>query len=308
MSPADYEVVIVGGGPAGLTAGLYAARARRRTVLVEKGAVGGQVLLTDWIDNYPGFPEGVNGFELIDRMAAQASRFGLETRTAAVTGMDLVGKTKQIFLEDGNSLTSRAVILATGARPNPLGIPGEQELTGKGVSYCATCDAPFYRGLEVAVIGGGDTAVQEAVHLTKFASKVTVIHRRDALRATRILQEQAFANDRVHFIWNATVTAIIGKTAVDGLRLKDSTGLESELAVQGVFVLIGTIPNNEMLPANQLAMEHGFVITDAEMRTNISGVMAAGDLRSKGVRQVVTAAGDGAVAAQSAEHYLSQTA
>lgn len=306
MNAADYEVVIIGGGPAGLTAGLYAARARRRTLLLEKSTVGGQVLLTDWIDNYPGFPEGVNGFELIDRMAAQATRFGLETRTVAVTSMDLASPIKRLFLEDGKELTARAVILATGARPNQLGVPNEKELTGKGVSYCATCDAPFYRGQEVAVIGGGDTAVQEAIHLTKFASKVTLIHRRDALRATRILQEQAFSNERIAFIWNTMVTAILGQTSVEGLRLRDNAGHESTLALQGVFVLIGTIPNSEMLPGDQLQMEYGFVVTDAEMRTSIPGVLAAGDLRSKGVRQVVTAAGDGAVAAQSAEHYLSQ--
>jgi len=305
MSSSDYELIIVGGGPAGLTAGLYAARARIRAVLLETGAVGGQVLLSEWIDNYPGFPEGISGFELIDRMAAQAKRFGLETRTVAVTAIDLSGSTKKVSLEDGQVLTAQTLILAAGARPNPLGVPGEREMIGKGVSFCATCDGPFYRGLEVAVIGGGDTAVQEAVHLTKFASKVTIIHRRETLRATRILQEQAFANERVHFLWNTTVIAIEGKTGVEGLLLRNTVGQESRLTVQGVFVLIGTIPNNEMLSADQIALDNGFVVTDAEMRTSVPGVMAVGDLRSKGVRQVVTAAGDGAVAALSVEHYLS---
>ncbi|OGR04045.1 MAG: thioredoxin-disulfide reductase [Deltaproteobacteria bacterium RIFOXYD12_FULL_50_9] len=305
MSSSDYELIIVGGGPAGLTAGLYAARARIRAVLLETGAVGGQVLLSEWIDNYPGFPEGISGFELIDRMAAQAKRFGLETRTVAVTAIDLSGSTKKVSLEDGQVLTAQTLILAAGARPNPLGVPGEREMIGKGVSFCATCDGPFYRGLEVAVIGGVDTAVQEAVHLTKFASKVTIIHRRETLRATRILQEQAFANERVHFLWNTTVIAIEGKTGVEGLLLRNTVGQESRLTVQGVFVLIGTIPNNEMLSADQIALDNGFVVTDAEMRTSVPGVMAVGDLRSKGVRQVVTAAGDGAVAALSVEHYLS---
>ncbi|NTV14362.1 MAG: thioredoxin-disulfide reductase [Desulfobulbaceae bacterium] len=301
----DYQLIIVGGGPTGLTAGLYAARARLKTVLLEKGVPGGQVLNTDWIDNYPGFPEGISGFELIERMTAQAKRFELEIRTGAeVIGMDLAGPVKTITLEDKSTLTARAVILATGARPNKLNVPGERELAGKGVSYCATCDGPFYRDLEIAVIGGGNTAIQEAVYLTRFARKVTVIHRRGELRATRIVQEQAFANPKIEFIWNSRVTAIEGQAGVERLQLRDNDGRESSLPVQGIFILIGIIPNNEMLPAEQLEMREGFLKTDQEMRTNLPGVMGAGDICFKEVRQVVNGAGEGAVAAMSTEHYL----
>jgi len=301
----DYQLVIVGGGPAGLTAGLYAARARLKVVLLEKGVPGGQVLNTDWIDNYPGFPEGISGFELSDRMAAQARRFDLEIRSGAeVAWMDLAGPVKSITLADQSTIIAQAVILATGARPNKLNVPGERELVGKGVSYCATCDGPFYRDLEIAVVGGGNTAIQEAVYLTRFARKVTVIHRRGELRAARIVQEQAFANHKVEFIWNSQVSAIEGKEGVERLRLRDNEGKETTLPVQGVFVLIGIIPNNEMLPAEQLEMTAGFLQTDQEMRTNLPGVLGAGDICYKEVRQVVNGAGEGAVAAMGAEHYL----
>ena len=304
---ADYQLVIIGGGPTGLTAGLYAARARIKTVLLEKGVAGGQVLTTDWIDNYPGFPDGLSGFDLAEKMAKQAARFDLETRSGAeVASMDLKGPEKKIFFADSNELTSQAIIIATGARPNKLGVPGELELAGKGVSYCATCDGPFYRDLEIAVVGGGNTAIQEAVYLTRFASKVTVIHRRDELRATKIVQEQAFANDKIEFVWDSVVKEVEGEKEVTGLVLQNKKGQESKLAVQGVFVLIGIIPNNEMLPADQLEMDGGFVLTDREMRTNLKGVMAAGDIIYKNIRQVVNGAGEGAVAAMSVEHYLAE--
>ncbi|MBU0730932.1 MAG: thioredoxin-disulfide reductase [Proteobacteria bacterium] len=304
MNTADYELIIIGGGPAGLTAGLYAARSRLKAVLLEKGVVGGQVLVTDWIDNYPGFPEGLSGFDLVEKMAAQAARFDLQTTMAPVESLDFSDPLKKIYLEGGKTLTAKTVIIATGARPKQLDIPGEQELTGKGVSYCATCDGPFYRDMEIAVVGGGNTAIQEAMHLTKFASKVTVIHRRDRLRSTQIVQEKAFANKKIEFLCDTTVIAVNGDKAVESLKLQNKDGSETELAVQGVFVLIGTLPNNSMFPEGQLVLEDGYIITDCEMRTNIPGVMAAGDIRSKEVRQVITAAGDGAVAAQSAEQYL----
>ncbi len=307
MSTPDYQLIIIGAGPAGLTAGLYAARSRLKAVLLEKGAAGGQVLTTDRVDNYPGFPEGISGFDLIDKMSAQAARFGLETRLAPVASMDLDRPVKEIFLEGGGRLTCQAVILATGARPNPLKVAGEAELTGKGVSYCGTCDGPFFRDQEIAVVGGGDTAIQEADQLTRFASRVTVIHRRDQLRAAKIIQEKAFANDRINFIWDTEVIAIEVSTGVEGLRLRRKDGQESSLAVSGVFILIGTIPNNETLPLDRLETDaRGFVRTDQEMRTRIPGVMAAGDIRSKGVRQIVNAAGEGAVAALAAENYLHQ--
>jgi thioredoxin reductase (NADPH) len=305
MANTHHQLIILGGGPAGLTAGLYAARDRLQVVLVEKGVVGGQVLVTDWIDNYPGFPEGLSGFDLIEKMAAQAKRFELETKNANVVKVELTEAKKKLIFDSGEELTCQALIICTGARPNKLGMPGEQEFTGKGVSYCATCDGPFFRNQEILVVGGGDTAIQEADFLTKFASKVTVIHRRDELRATKVLQEKAFANERVEFIWNSNVVAIEGEKEVERVRIRNNNGEEREIAASGIFILIGTIPNSEILPLEQLgADEFGFVITDNEMRTKVDGVMAAGDIRSKRVRQVINAAGEGAVAAIAAEYYL----
>lgn len=306
MEP-DYQLIIIGGGPAGLSAGLYAARARLKTLLLEKGATGGQVLVTDWVDNYPGFTEGISGFELMDKMTAHADRFGLEKKFATVARLDLAGEIKTIHLENGERLTTRTVILCTGARPRHLDVPGEKEFTGQGVSYCATCDGPFYRGQDIAVVGGGNTAIQEALHLTKFARRVTVIHRRDQLRATRILQEKAFANEQIDFIWNTRVAAIEGDdNGVNRLRLAHGDGSESELAVTGIFILIGVTANNEILPRDQLDLdEYGFVVTDPEMQTSQPGVFAAGDIRSKNFRQIINAAGEGANAELSAELYLS---
>ena len=307
MQQADYQLIIIGGGPAGLTAGLYATRARLDTLLLEKGALGGQVIITDWVDNYPGFVEGVTGFELMDKMAAHAKRFGLETRFATVTSLDLKDKVKTVHLENGDSVTARAVIICTGGSPGKLGIKGETELIGKGVSFCATCDGPFYRDQEIAVVGGGNTAIQEADHLTKFARKVTVIHRRDELRATKIVQEKAFANEKIDFIYNAQVTEIVGnENGVEHLVLSHKDGSGSTLAVTGIFILIGVVPNNQMLPLEDLESDrYGFVVTDPEMKTALPGVFAAGDIRSKSFRQIVTAAGEGATAELSAEHYLS---
>jgi len=306
MANTGYQLIILGGGPAGLTAGLYAARDRLKVLLIEKGVVGGQVLVTDWIDNYPGFPDGLTGSDLVEKMAAQAARFDLETKNGNVVKVELSQATKKLTLESGEELTCRALIICTGARPNKLGIPGEEKLTGKGVSYCATCDGPFYRDQEIIVVGGGDTAVQEADFLTKFARKVTVVHRRDTLRATKVLQEKAFANKSINFIWNANVVAIEGEKEVERVRLRTNDGAETEIAASGIFILIGTIPNNEILPLEQLgADEQGFIKTDDEMRTMIPGVMAAGDIRSKSVRQIINGAGEGAVAAIAAEHYLS---
>jgi thioredoxin reductase (NADPH) len=307
MANTDYQLIILGGGPAGLTAGLYAARDRLNVLLVEKGVVGGQVLVTDWIDNYPGFPEGLSGPDLVEKMAAQAARFELETKNGNVVEVELSGAKKKLILESGEELTSQALIICTGARPNKLGIPGEEKLTGKGVSYCATCDGPFYKDQEILVVGGGDTAVQEADFLTKFARKVTIVHRRDKLRATKVLQEKAFANKQIEFIWDSNVISIKGDKEVERVRLLNNNGEESEITTNGVFVLIGTIPNNEILPLEQLgADERGFIRTDDEMCTEVPGVMAAGDIRSKTVRQIINGAGEGAVAAIAAEHYLSE--
>ena len=306
MQKDHFELVILGGGPAGLSAGLYAARARIDHVLIEKGAPGGQVLSTDWVDNYPGFPEGLSGFDLVEKMTAHAKRFDLNIMTSEVMRVDCSSaKTKAIHLQDGRVLTCDSLIICTGAGANTINVPGEKELRGKGVSYCGTCDAPFYRNMVVAVVGGGNTAIQEAEYLTKFASKVYVIHRRAELRATKIVQEIAFANKKIEFIWNSRVTAIEGEKEVERLRLVDRDGNERLLAVQGVFVLIGVTPNNAILPLTDLqADQWGFIPTDIEARTAIPGVMAAGDICSKNVRQIVNACGEGAVAVLSAESYL----
>jgi thioredoxin reductase (NADPH) len=301
-----YELIILGGGPAGLSAGLYAARARLDHVLIEKGVPGGQVLLTDWVDNYPGFPEGLTGFDLIEKMTQHAKRFDVNIETACVTKIDLSDETsKVLLLEDGKSVSCDTLILCNGASANTLNVPGEQEMRGKGVSYCGTCDAPFYRNMHVAVIGGGNTAIQEAEYLTKFASKVTVIHRRDELRATKVIQEIAFANEKIDYIWNSQVVSIEGDNEVERLNLINKDGKSSTLEVQGVFVLIGVTPNKEGLPLDLLkADKWGFIPTDIESRTAVPGVMAAGDICSKSVRQIVNAAGEGAVAVLSAEEYL----
>lgn len=310
MQQAQYQLIIVGGGPAGLTAGMYAARGRLNVLLVERGATGGQVLVTDWVDNYPGFIDGLTGFELMDKMTAHADRFGLEKKFATIKSLDLTGTIKSVVLENGEILTANTIILCTGAKPRQLGIPGEFELAGKGVSYCATCDGPFYRNQKIAVVGGGNTAIQDALHLTKFASKVTVIHRRTELRATKILQEKAFCNQKIDFIWNTQIKEIIGgKNGVEELLLAHRSGDHSTLKVTGIFVLIGIMPNNDILPLQHLHTdETGFIVTDAEMVTSIPGVFAAGDIRSKNFRQIINAAGEGAVAELSAEHYLGNQA
>ncbi len=306
MRKDHYELVILGGGPAGLSAGLYAARARLDHALIELGAPGGQVLSTDWVDNYPGFPEGISGFDLAERMTKHAKRFEVNIENAEVVRMDLSDEdNKTLHLADGQTVHCDTLIICTGARPNTLNVPGEAALRGKGVSYCGTCDAPFYRNMRVAVVGGGDTAVEEADYLTRFASKVTIIHRRDQLRATKIIQEIAFANDKIDFIWNSKVTAIEGENSVQRLQLVDNDGDTSTLEVDGIFVLIGITPNNSCLPLDLLKADRwGFIPGDTECRTSVPGVMVAGDIRSKNVRQVVNAAGEGAVSVLAAETYL----
>lgn len=301
-----YELVILGGGPAGLSAGLYAARARIDHVLIEKGAPGGQVLLTDWVDNYPGFPEGITGFDLMEKMQQHAMRFDLNIELGCVTKVEPNdGKRKVLHLENGGQVSCDTLIICNGASANTLNVPGEMEMRGKGVSYCGTCDAPFYRNMHVAVIGGGDTAVEEAEYLTKFASKVSVIHRRDELRATKIIQEIAFANDKIEFIWNSRVTSIEGEKEVEYLKLLNNDGTTSTLDVQGAFILIGVTPNNDGLPLELLqADQWGFIPIDGESQTVIPGIMAAGDIVSKDVRQIVNAVGEGAVAVLAAERFL----
>lgn len=298
------DLIIIGAGPAGLTAGLYAARARLKTLMLEKLSPGGQVLMTDWVENYPGFPDGISGFELMDKMRRQAEKFGLDIKSTEVSRLDVL-KEKQILTTDNGNLESKAIILACGATPQRLGIEGESLLTGKGVSYCATCDGPFYREQEVAVIGGGDTAVEEALFLTKFASKIYLVHRRDKLRATKLLQERAWSEEKIEIIWDSIPKRIVGEAGVEGIDLKNvKTGEESHLPVQGVFVFIGYRPNNELVKGVLECDERGFVVTSNNMETSETGIFAAGDITSKLLRQISTAVGDGATAAFAAERYL----
>lgn len=299
-----YDVIIIGGGPAGLTAGLYSARNGLATLLLEGGPPGGQAALTETIENYPGFPGGIGGPELMSLFARQALDFGLEMRSEMVTDVDLEGVEKTVTTAS-NTYRCRAVIVASGAKSRPLGVPGEKEFTGRGVSYCATCDGAFFRNKRVAVVGGGDAAVEEALFLTKFARQVIIIHRRDELRATRVLQERARANDRIEFVWKAVVEAIEGDRAVERVVLRRvDTGERFVEPVDGVFVFIGTEPNTGFLRGKLPLTPEGYIETSADMSTSIPGVFAAGDVRAKELRQVATAVGDGAQAAMSAEKYL----
>ncbi len=298
------DLIIIGGAPAGLTAGLYASRAGLKTILLEKFTPGGQIMTTDWVENYPGFPEGISGFELVDRMKRQAEKFGLEIRSREVLKLEFSQENKLAVTDKGN-FESRALILACGATPQKLEIEGEALLTGKGVSYCATCDGPFFRDQEVAVVGGGDTAVEEALFLTRFVKRVHLIHRRDKLRATKLLRERALSEEKIEFIWDTIPMRIIGETGVEKIELKNvKTGDVSRIAVNGVFVFVGYNPNNELLEGLLELDEKGFVITDNDMETSAPGVFAAGDIRSKLLRQVSTAVGEGATAAFAAERYL----
>ncbi|MFO7557562.1 MAG: thioredoxin-disulfide reductase [Desulfobacterales bacterium] len=305
MEKADYDLVIIGGGPAGLTAGLYAARARMKVILLEKITPGGQILITDWIENYPGFPEGISGAELVQRMTDQAKRFDLSIQSAEVSSLDLSKPAKRITLSDGGILLARAVIIATGASPKKLGVPGEAKFSGRGVSFCGTCDGPFFKDRVVAAVGGGDTAVQESQFLTKFARKVFLIHRRDELRAEKILQERAFANKKIELVWDSVVTEIAGLTHVEKITIKHvKTNETKNLPVDGCFIWIGTHPNVDFLGDELLRDDNGFIITDTNMATSISGVFAAGDVRNTPIRQIATAAGDAVISVAAAENYL----
>ncbi|MDD5436762.1 MAG: thioredoxin-disulfide reductase [Candidatus Omnitrophica bacterium] len=303
-----YEIVIIGGGPAGMTAALYACRARTKVLLVEKALCGGQVLVADTIENFPGFPEGIKGPDLAEWMFKQASHFGLEVKTAEVSGVELKSGAKDGFkvrLQEGPVLEALSLIIATGAGWNKLNIPGEQKLTGRGVSYCATCDGPLFKGKDVAVIGGGDTALEDAIFLTKFARKVTVVHRRDKLRATKILQERAFANKRIEFVLDSVAVEIKGTDRVETVVVKDvKTEKVSEVRADAVFMLVGTTPNSQIVKSLVKTDEKGCILADDDMKTSVEGIFACGDVRKKLLRQVVTATGDGATAAFSAEHYV----
>jgi len=302
----EYEVVIIGGGPAGLSAGIYTARARLSSLLVEKGIVGGLVTNAEVIENYPGFLEGISGLELTESMHQQATKFGLETLTAEVTGIELEGEQKIVKTSEGD-LVAGAVIVAGGSDRVQLNVPGEKEFTGKGVSYCAICDAAFFADQTVALVGGGNSAVYEALQLTKFASKVIVIHRRNELRATRIIQEKAFAEPKIEFLWNNIVERIEGEDVVKRLRLRNVvSGEESTLDVSGVFVSIGFKPNTDYLKDILPLDAAGYIVVNEKMETGIPGIFAAGDIRSGSIRQVIAAAGDGATAAIYAERFITR--
>jgi thioredoxin reductase (NADPH) len=301
-----YEVIIVGGGPAGLTAGLYASRARLRSLLMEKALIGGQITNAEQVENFPGFPNGISGPELGELLHQQAARFGLETLFTEVCGLELQDDRKLVRTTEGD-FTARALIIAGGSSRQELGITGEKEFTGKGVSYCATCDASFFREQPVAVVGGGDAAITEALHLAKFASGVTVIHRRDQLRASRILQERAFAEPLIDFRWDSIVEQIEGKDFVEGAAVRNvKTGAQSILGVTGVFVSIGFRPDTDYLKDILPLDDIGHIITNEKMETGVPGILAAGDIRHNSARQAITAAGDGATAAIYAEKYLTE--
>jgi thioredoxin reductase (NADPH) len=303
----EYDIAIIGGGGAGLAAAVYAARARRRTLVFERKVTGGQIATTDILENYPGFPEGVNGFDLAMLFQQQAERFGAEMAYEDVTKLERL-------LDGGFRITTgegeygvQAVIVTAGADYNRLGVPGEDEFPGKGVSYCATCDGAFFRDQEVAVVGGGNAAMDEALFLTRFATKVHVIHRRDELRASAILQERAAAAPKIDFTWNTVVEAIEGDGQVERVALRDVvSGKRMVLPVGAVFIFIGQTPNSHLLKGLVEMDEGGHAIVDLAMRTDMPGLFAAGDIRTRAARQLVTAAGDGATAAIAAEHYLAE--
>ena len=299
-----YDLIIIGGGPAGLTAGLYTARARLKVVLLERLAPGGQVLTTDWVENYPGFPDGISGFELVEKMKTQAENFGLPIQLEEVLEMELSPKKKVVVTNKGK-LETKALILATGATPKKLGIEGEELLTGKGVSYCATCDGPFYRDQEVVVVGGGDTALEEAIFLTRFASKIYLAHRRDKLRAIQLLQDRAMAEEKIEFMWDTIPIRILGENGVEGVELKNvKTEKVHRKDVQGIFIFVGTQANSELVNGTLNQDETGFIVTNENMETSVPGVFAAGDIRSKPWRQISTAVGEGATASFFVARYL----
>jgi thioredoxin reductase (NADPH) len=303
-----YDVIIIGGGPAGLTAGLYSSRARLKSLLIEKGLTGGTVTITEWIENYPGFEEGVAGADLARKMEQQATKFGLEISQGTVTRISFNGNIKKVILEDGQEFESKSVILASGGHPRKLKIEGEDEFRGRGVSYCATCDGAFFKGANIAVIGGGDSAVQEGLFLTKFAEVVYIVHRRDSLRAEKILQDRALSEPKIKFVWDSVPEKIEGdEKGVTSLLVKNvKTGDLSSLEVEGVFIYVGFDPNTEFLAGMANLNENNYILTDDNMATSAPGIFAAGDMRAKITRQIATAVGDGAIAAIAAEKYIEE--
>ncbi len=300
-----HDVVIIGGGPAGLTAAIYAARGGLKTLLCEGKILGGQIVLSYEVENYPGFPQGISGMELIENFTKQAEKFGVEMSYEGITCITADRDCKSVNLTNGSCIKTKTIIIAAGASANKLGCPGEKKFTGKGVSYCATCDGAFFRDKTVAVIGGGDSAIEEALYLTNLVKKVYIIHRRDELRAIKILQDRVMKNNKVEIVYNHVVKEIQGDKLVNGILIENTKTKElSRLSVDGVFIYVGTTPNTEFIEDIIELDEEGYIITDQKMETNIKGVFAAGDIRVTPLRQVITAASDGAIAASSAQKYI----
>ncbi len=300
------DVIIVGGGPAGFAAALYSARAKLKTLLLEKAFSGGQMDATAWVANYPGFEQPVNGSELAARMEKHAKKFGAEVRNEEVIELSLDSRVKRVKTRE-NIYEARSVILCMGTFPRELGLPAEKKFRGQGVSYCATCDGAFYRGVDVAVVGGGDTAAEDALFLTRFCSKAYLVHRRDSLRAARVIQDAVLNNKKIEIVWNSIVEEILGEHEIEGIRVRNViSGETRELAVKGIFVAIGSIPNTGLVRGQVKLNEAGYIVTDECMRTTIPGVFAAGDIREKPLRQIITAESDGAVAAWMADKYISE--
>jgi len=307
----DRQVVIIGSGPAGLTAALYAARANLRPLLVEGLDAGGQLMLTTMVENWPGFRDGIMGPDLMAEMRAQAARFGTEILESTITGVDLQHRPFTLTLADGRTITTEALIIATGASARWLDIGSDRKLSGHGVSTCATCDGYFFKGKPIAVVGGGDSALEEAIYLTKFASKVTLVHRRDALRGSKIMQDKAFANPKIDYVWDSTVADVkdVSKGEVTGVVLRNlKTGALSELPLEGLFIAIGHTPNTSLFEGQIDLDASGYIVTREGTRTNVPGVFAAGDVQDHVYRQAVTAAGSGCMAAIDAERYLEDLA
>jgi thioredoxin reductase (NADPH) len=302
----DYQLIILGGGPAGLTAGIYAARNKLNTLIIEKAMPGGLITMAEMVENFPGFPDGISGLDLAGHMQKQAEKFGVQFQYAEVNGLEVQGRQEVVKTTEGE-FTAKAVIIACGSDRINLNVPGEKEFTGRGVSYCATCDAAFFKGQPVAVVGGGNAAISEAIHLAKFASRVTIIHRRDQLRAARISEDKARSEPKIDFLWNTTVDAIVGNEKVNILRLNNVlTGQKSIMPVSGVFIAVGQRPNTAFLKGLVSLDANGYVITNEKMETSLPGVLAAGDIRANAIRQTISAAGDGATAAVYADRYIGE--
>jgi thioredoxin reductase (NADPH) len=305
--PEVENVIIIGSGPAGWSAAIYTARADLRPLLITGNELGGQIALTTEVENFPGFDEAIQGPELVERMQRQAERFGTTVLIDSVTELDVTGPPFTVKTASGSEFRARSVIVATGASPRRMGVPNEETLTGRGVSYCATCDGFFFRGKDVIVAGGGDSALQEALFLTKFASRVRIIHRRDSLRAGATLQHRARENAKIEFVWNSVVTSVNGEAKVESITVQDvKTGASQVLATDGVFVYIGHLPNNQLFEGKLAMDDQGYLVTDELMRTSVPGIFAAGEIQDHRFKQAATSAGQGVAAAMECEKYLAE--